>query len=174
MELYVVRHPPPDIAPGVCYGQLDMPIRGDVLPWTLQVRAQVPPVERRYSSPLLRCRTLAHSLWSPAEVELDERLRELHFGNWEGVAWNDIAQPELNQWMMDYARQRVPGGEGFPDLQARVEHWLEERHAEKPDTLAVVAHKGVIAALRVLNGQMTLAEALKAPVEYGEVVHLRF
>ena len=37
MELYLIRHPRPDVAPGTCYGQTDLglapPSTGDLTPW---------------------------------------------------------------------------------------------------------------------------------------------
>ena len=48
-------------------------------------------VEYVYSSPLLRCRKLADYLY-PNKALLDSRIMEYNFGDWEGLAWNNIEQ----------------------------------------------------------------------------------
>ena len=91
--LYLIRHPRPLIAPGVCYGRLDVAAE-DPLPIAAALRALLPAGAPVWSSPLQRCRLLAGHL--RPQPRLDERLQEIDFGDWEGQAWDDIPRQEIN------------------------------------------------------------------------------
>ena len=71
--LYLIRHPRPLIAPGVCYGRLDVAAE-DPLPIAATLRALLPADAPVWSSPLQRCRLLAGHLHP--QPRLDERLQE--------------------------------------------------------------------------------------------------
>jgi alpha-ribazole phosphatase len=61
MILHLVRHPKPAIAPGICYGQLDISAE-NVAAVAIGLRDELPPGLPVWSSPLLRC----HELGEPA------------------------------------------------------------------------------------------------------------
>lgn len=102
-----------------------------------------------YTSPLLRARETAaaveaHS--SLAAVELAD-LREYHFGEAEGLRWEEATA----RWGLsdrDWGAGRVPGEEGMPNFRRRVAAQfdaLSRRHASE---LAIcVVHGGVIGAI---------------------------
>lgn len=159
MELYLVRHPTPAISPGVCYGHAELDLHENAVVEITQVQdklAHVVPAAL-YTSPLRRCRLLAEAFpWGVAQ--LDARLKELHFGEWELKRWDALSRDSLDIWAERFVHQAPPGGESFQMLYDRALSFFNEcvdRHLGK--AVVAVTHAGVIRAL--------LAHAVKLPLE---------
>ena len=99
---------------------------------------------------------------------LDDRLREIGYGHWEGstLAQARVSHPEL------YAvRERdkwgalPPGGESYASVQLRMRDWYDSL---KADTVAV-AHGGTARALMVALGFETPESAADLTIEQGAV-----
>ncbi len=89
----------------------------------------------------------------------DARLREVHFGDFEGGLSSDNRQhPEFDAWLAAPATTRTPNGESYGDLQARALEWL----AQLPESGEVIAfaHGGTIQTL--VTGLLHI-EAMVAP-----------
>lgn len=141
MILHLIRHPPPLIEPGICYGRLDVAAENaDAL--TARLRAELPPGLPVWSSPLRRCRDLAQGLQAPPAI--DERLAEMDFGAWEGRPWDDIPRRELDAWAADVAGYAPPGGESPRALQQRALAFVAGLAV--PEAV-LVTHAGVIRVL---------------------------
>jgi alpha-ribazole phosphatase len=179
MDLYLVRHPLPDVEPGTCYGQTDL----DVTPAALAAAAThagplLPAaVAAWYSSPLRRARKLADALRAerPDEGPLteDPRLMELDFGAWEGLAWDDLQGPAFDAWERDFVATAPPGGEPWGALHERAGAWLAGVQAAGPSPVVAVTHGGIIHSVvaRVLG--LPLDNCLRVEVPFGSVTHLR-
>lgn len=141
MILHLVRHPPPQIPAGTCYGRLDVGAH-DVEIAAQRLRTLLPNGAPVFSSPLQRCRRLAECL-HPQPV-LEERLAEMHFGAWEGQPWDAIGAPALAAWAADVAGFAPPGGESGYAVQARAQAFLSELAVEEA---VLVTHAGVMRAL---------------------------
>ena len=115
-----MRHPAPDIAPGVCYGRLDVDLSAAGVAALAPMRATLTAtgIARIVSSPARRCLRLAQTLTADAIV--DPRLQELDFGTWEGKLWDDVPRAALDSWAADPLGFAPPGGERGADLIARV------------------------------------------------------
>jgi alpha-ribazole phosphatase len=124
MRLFLIRHPPPAVAPGICYGATDLPLAEDPARYAAALRPLLPPAAPLFSSPLQRCRRLAEAL-HPAPI-VDERLRELDFGDWEMQPWESLERSLLDAWAQDPLHFRPPGGEAVAALRARVADFLAE------------------------------------------------
>lgn len=151
ISLYLIRHPKPAIAPGVCYGHLDVDVAEDIPPLAARLQAQLPASYALYASPLQRAWRLAEALGQP---QADARLREIHFGEWEGVSFDDIGKEALDAWANDPLDCCPPGGESPRQMSQRVLAWWDEvrRQAEQGErNLVVVAHGG---PLRTLLGHL--------------------
>lgn len=169
LKLYLVRHPRPLIAPGVCYGQLDVEAE-DPAPIVARLRRELPADLPVWSSPLQRCRTLAEALQSAPHI--DARLMEMNFGTWEGRPWDDIPRPELDTWAADIDGYAPPGGETPRQLQQRVLAFVDELPA---GAHLLVTHAGVIRALLAAAAGETLAVALQRPApDYGSLTRLAY
>ncbi len=138
MILHLVRHPKPIVAPGVCYGRLDVEAENPVAV-AERLRASLPAGLQVWSSPLRRCAVLAGHL--STEPLFDERLMEMDFGAWEGRPWDAIPRAELDAWAADVAGYAPPGGESPRDLQRRA---LEFVASLKVPEAVLVTHAGVI------------------------------
>jgi len=71
MELYLIRHPRPDVPPGTCYGRSDVGIIDDAAEVAARLKPHLPPTYQLHASPLQRARLLAEALGEPT---FDERL----------------------------------------------------------------------------------------------------
>ncbi len=77
---------------------------------------------------------------------IEERLKELSFGAWEGRTWDDLKRAEpaaIAARRADAWGFVPPGGESYAMLLDRLEPWL----AALPADAVVVAHGGVARAL---------------------------
>jgi alpha-ribazole phosphatase len=70
-----------------------------------------------WTSPAQRCRLVADAL---GVARIDLRLQELDFGEWEGLAWDDVPRKALDAWAADVSGFAPPGGESGAALIARV------------------------------------------------------
>lgn len=140
-RLHFIRHPLPIIDAGICYGRCDVP--ASQIEQVAKTLISVLPADLPlWSSPLVRCRTLAERL-HPQPI-IDNRLAEMHFGDWEGKRWDDIPRAELDAWAADVAGYAPPGGESPRDLQRRALDFVAS--LDVPEAV-IVTHAGVIRTL---------------------------
>ena len=132
-RLWLVRHACPDIAPGICYGRLDVP----ALPAASRAAAQAlaHALAQRIAavrhSPLQRCELLALDLrrLRPDLAQIshpDPRLIELDFGYWEGRAWEALPRADIDAWSADLHCHAPGGGEALAGMLARVAQALDD------------------------------------------------
>lgn len=145
MELFLIRHPEPDVAPGTCYGRSDIGLAGDAETAAARLRAHLPAAIPVYSSPLQRCRSVAERL-SPA-ASLDERLVEMHFGAWEMRRWDEIERTVFDAWVADILNYAPPGGESAAQMLARTLSFIGDLQAGGQQHAAIVTHGGVLRVL---------------------------
>jgi broad specificity phosphatase PhoE len=126
------------------------------------------------ASPLQRARETMQILrgelgLAPQAYRTDDRLKEVHYGCWEGQLQDDllVTDPEACA-----ARDRdawgwqPSGGESYADMSRRVAQWLEEVAG---DTV-VVSHGGVSRALRGLLLDLPKPQVLSLPVPQDKVL----
>ena len=81
--------------------------------------------------------------------ELDPRLLELDFGEWEGRSWDAVERPALDRWAADPRGFRPPGGESGAELVQRVEGFARMLAGNARPCL-VIAHGGPLRLLPAL------------------------
>ncbi len=129
------------------------------------------------ASPLIRARATMELVRAelglpPGDYALDERLREIGYGAWEGSTLPEAqaadpavyAQRQVEKWTVS-----PPGGESYVDVQARMTDWYR---SVTSDTVAV-AHGGTARALMVALGFETPASAADLFIEQGAVYVFR-
>jgi alpha-ribazole phosphatase len=175
MTLWLVRHARPLVEAGLCYGVTDIPVDLEHSVSVANAIALVlPPNTQVISSPSTRCRVLAEALVrarGDLVVRLDERLRELDFGRWEGRRWADMAADEYSGWLDDFHHHRPGDGESVAHLLGRVRELLSEHRGPA----AWVTHAGVVRAVRLLVDGTPLRSHADWPVEglnFGEWVEV--
>jgi broad specificity phosphatase PhoE len=125
------------------------------------------------ASPLRRARVTmdivrAELKLPPGGYALDDRLREIGYGHWEGstLAQARVSHPELYASReLDKWASLPPGGESYASVQLRMRDWYDSL---KADTVAV-AHGGTARALMVALGIETPAGASDLYIEQGVV-----
>lgn len=107
-------------------------------------------IERIYSSDLRRAARTAAVLAERVGVGVGylPALREIHFGFWEGLNWQEIEEQfpdEAERWLREFPLHRAPGGESYAEFAARIDSvispFLETTAAT---TTAIVTHRGVM------------------------------
>ena len=170
--LILVRHTRPLVPDGVCYGATDLDLAPTFEEEAAHVIAAFPPAERLVTSPLRRCRRLAERIGAARSLApvIDERLREMDFGRWEGVPWRAIPRAELEAWNADLLHARPHGGESVHTLYERAWSAIADyRRTGLPHV--VVTHAGVIKALCSKDGPPD-PDAWKSRVAFGGRVAL--
>jgi broad specificity phosphatase PhoE len=102
-------------------------------------------------------------------LKVEEALRELHFGAWEGRTWTAIQSEErvaYEAWMKDWERLPPPGGERPADIEARVREWLLGVEAGAVEW--VIAHSGIVRALSVVIEKYSWPDAMRREVRHLE------
>jgi len=128
-------------------------------------------IDEIWSSPLRRARdtaqVIADALGLPLQIE--DRLRELHAGIFQGHLWADLESrfpEEVARWRSGDAHYRIPEGESRTQLAARGHEALAALADRDAAHMIVVAHGGVLtAALGSLLGREhpLLATAAERP-----------
>lgn len=176
MQLYLIRHTTPAVAPGVCYGQSDVDVSATFFDEVEAVRAKIADLApaASYCSPLSRAARLASSL-KLGQTQHDARLMELDFGDWELRPWEEIPSEQLDRWGNAYTHVAPPGGETYTELHLRATDFLREllsRH--RGENVVVVTHAGVIRALLAEVLGLPLAEVFRFHLDYAGVTLLQF
>lgn len=104
----------------------------------------------------------------PDDFALDDRLREIGYGHWEGSTLPEMrtshpdlfAQRERDKWGVP-----PPGGESYASVTLRMRDWYDSLLG---DTVAV-SHGGTARALMVAVGVATPASAADLTIEQGAV-----
>ncbi len=105
------------------------------------------------SSPLRRCRLFAEHLSQQQHIplQIDDNLREIHFGDWEGKTAKQISQISadlLQQFYQDPIHNTPPSGESFEVFQQRIiRSWRRLLKAHQDQHILIITHAGVIRLL---------------------------
>lgn len=119
---------------------------------------RVAPVTRIIASPMVRTQQTAAALGRRigAHVDVDERVREVNFGDWEGLTAEEAAHRDgdlIHLWQQ--GDTPAPGGESINDVTARLrdfiaamarEHALACATDDAPHSIAVASHAVAIKA----------------------------
>ena len=179
VTLWLVRHAQPLVAPGMCYGQLDLAADPDATVVAARTLHQALPAQLPiFCSPLQRCQQLALALCHlrpGTPLQTDPRLAELDFGQWEGQAWSQIGAAALDAWVCDFAHHAPGGGESVHSLLTRVQTALQDAQAGGQDQIWIT-HAGVLRALDLLQNkeqinQLQSAQWPKNTLKFGEWQH---
>jgi alpha-ribazole phosphatase len=178
MRLFLVRHPRPLVAEGVCYGSTDLePDPHDLARVQAALRSALPGQALLFSSPMRRCADLARRLGYP-EVVIDARLAELHFGDWEMQAWDAIPRDQIDAWADALVDHRPGGGESVLQMAVRLADFYAHAAQLPNEDIVVICHAGSIRLLRALHAGLPPREAALqaagAPhmIGYGETLVL--
>jgi broad specificity phosphatase PhoE len=111
------------------------------------------PIDRCYFSPLLRAKQTAAIIHRriPVVFTRHSSLREIHFGDWEGLRFQDIKRkwPALaRRWVQHPSSVRIPRAETVGSLRKRIKRFLGllgRRFSNR--NVLIVAHGGSLSTI---------------------------
>jgi broad specificity phosphatase PhoE len=150
--LVFIRHAETDLAGTFC-GRTDPPLNaaGQAQLGPLQANLAAVPCTAIHTSDLLRARQTAEAVGAARQlpVYLSRGLREIDFGDWETLSWEQIEQRDpayAARWVAEFPNLPAPNGEPIPVFKHRVLTEISRLRQLNQD-LAIVTHAG---PLRVL------------------------
>lgn len=149
--LIFIRHAETDLAGTFC-GHTDPPInaRGRQQVNELLAHLASDSLDAIYSSDLRRAADTAAALADTFSVpyKTTPNLRELYFGEWEGLTWNEIENRDgdyARLWIESSPHLSAPNGESFAAFESRVLREVNRiLHIAINKRIAVVTHAGVM------------------------------
>jgi probable phosphoglycerate mutase len=171
VTIYFIRHGETDWNAQSRYqGQADVPMnehgRAQAQRNGEALRSLLPDIAsaRYVASPLMRARETMEIVRTamaldPSGYALDERLKELHYGHWQGIyasALSGFDAEGVQARSRDAFHWRPRGGESYADLMQRSVEWLDD----VAGNTVVAAHGGVS---RVLRGHLYGVETSLVP-----------
>lgn len=161
--VWFIRHGHPEGIEGKCYGHHDVGLSAEGLRQARQLTSLLghQPLAHIYCSSLRRAVETARILAQArgVQVEIRDAFREIHFGDLEGLSYEEIQMrypAVFESWMARPTETQFPNGENFGQMQKRVLDAMDilvGRH--RGEAIAVVTHSGVI--------RMLVAHALSVP-----------
>jgi probable phosphoglycerate mutase len=181
-KLFFIRHGETDWnAEGRLQGQRDIPlndlgrVQAEEAGIILQGLHPHPEDMDWWVSPLARTRETAERVRAamglhPTYYKLDERLKELTFGRWEGLTWKEVRRADAGAAAL---RERdkwgavPPEGESYAMLLERVRGFLET--TIRCDSV-LVSHGGVARVLMVMLAGYATKRAASEEIWQGRVL----
>jgi alpha-ribazole phosphatase len=179
---WLLRHPEPEAkASGVCYGSLDVKLAetGIRQAHAVAKTLQDVPFATICTSPRRRCTEAAKilAIGRSCAVHEMESLQELDFGDFEGRRYDEIAAlyPErYREWMERPTEVQFPGGESFPQMQARVLNAFTDLRRHEGQSVAIVAHGGVTRIILADALGMAPANIFRIGQRYAAINRVRY
>lgn len=132
----------------VYQGWLDAPLLEREKARIQAMKSQFPKPQKVFSSDLVRSLDTARLLFPEHEIETTMLLRELHFGDFEGKAYEQLKHNQAYQkWMESEFQIPPPNGESFQKFAMRLQtFWerLSQEFSPHISEIAIVTHSGVI------------------------------
>jgi alpha-ribazole phosphatase/probable phosphoglycerate mutase len=171
--LILVRHAQTALSGTFC-GSTDPPLneRGQAQLPGLSERLSQFSFDRIYCSDLLRAQQTAAAVAAPRAIPIEVRqgLRQIHFGAWETLTWQEIEQADAAfavRWVAEFPNVTPPGGEPIAQFRLRVlEEFALIRQQACGQTVAVITHSTVLRVLLEELGHLSPHHAWELTREY--------
>ena len=124
-----------------------------------------------FHSPLTRAAQLAEHI-SDGRSHAVVALKELDFGNWEGLCWQDIPKQEIDLWVEDIVNAAPYRGESLKVVADRVWQWWLSVKDAPMENCVLVAHSGVIKVFVSMLCQWPLDQCHRIDVGFSSVTEL--
>ncbi|MDZ7899524.1 MAG: alpha-ribazole phosphatase family protein [Arcicella sp.] len=175
MEIFLIRHTSVNVPKGICYGKSDVELNHTA---PIEINKTVTKLSKHcdiesakiWSSPAIRCMTLAKEIRD--DFQLDERLWEMNFGDWEMQAWNDIKREDSDPWMLDFVNISTPNGESFKELSVRANEFLDEIITQNLEQIILVNHSATIRTIICRALDLDLKNAFRMEIDYGSITKI--
>ncbi len=166
IHLLAIRHAPVTVE-RIFYGQTDVPTTLNASEAAVRIEHTVAEFAPRtiWSSDAVRCQGPAALLSERFGVPhcVDQRIREMSYGDWEGRAWDAVPRAEVDEWMDDWQTRYPPGGESITAFTERVAAWWQDL---EPGNHFLMAHAGVVHCLDVVAGGLAWEETVENRLDF--------
>jgi len=181
MNLYLIRHGEPDIPEGLAQDNFPLSELGHRQAEALSQYFRTVPLDYLFASPLARaCQTAE---WINRDrnlpIRLEEDFQEMRSGEMAGLSRKEIFRryghtlKALPHPQMEYGySQGETSGQFHQRVVAAFEKHVEEPFAEGPNSVALVAHGGVICALLLHFLGLTFDGYLTFFADFTGVTHI--
>jgi alpha-ribazole phosphatase/probable phosphoglycerate mutase len=177
-DILLIRHGATNLAGTFC-GHSDPSLneRGRQQVAALIEEVEGDTIEAVYASDLQRARETAVALATAraAPLHILPSLREIHFGEWEGLNWSEVEAQDgqhAERWLVEYPNLAAPGGEAVGEFEARVLAAVQTLLQSEQRPIAIVSHAGVMRVVMRLLGEFTEDQCFARTKEYCSVVRL--
>lgn len=165
-SLLFVRHAETDMAGSFC-GHSDPPINvaGREQLRHLIAGLEGEPFDAIYSSDLRRATDTAEAMAAAFELPVvtTDALREIYFGEWEGLRWEEIERRDpayASRWLAEFPKLPAPQGERYEEFTLRVLNAVDQLwHASDGGRIVLVTHAGVMRVVLTVLLNYSAAEA---------------
>ncbi|RMA96020.1 histidine phosphatase family protein [Hydrogenothermus marinus] len=118
-------------------------------------------IEKIYTSDLRRAYQTATVIGDILGIEpiVDERIREMHFGQWEGLGYDYIfktKKEDWDNWLKNPVACPLPNQEECIDFEKRLKDFLNQIKKEKEENVLIVGHGGSIQGIICIETQLGL------------------
>jgi alpha-ribazole phosphatase len=161
-EILFIRHAETDMAGTFCgHSDPELNARGRVQLAELVNKLRMEDIGVVYSSDLRRAHSTGMAVAEALNIDchIHCALREINFGQWEGLTWIEIEQRDkayAHRWVTEYPDLPAPDGENFRDFEQRVldeVKFISRETESKGRNIAVITHAGVLrTVLGALHG----------------------
>jgi len=148
MKIYLLRHTSLNIPADTFYGQSNVDVSSNFMNEVndIKIKLKKEDIDFKkvisFSSPLKRCTKLANQVCE--NYRIDERLKELYFGDWELMPFNKISRKEVQKWQENLMDYKIPNGESNSEFFNRLESFCREMILNSKNDIFIVAHAGSI------------------------------
>ena len=176
--LLMMRHGRVDTGPGRCFlGQTDLPLddAGKAQAGAWQPELSGISLSGVCVSPLGRARQTAALCCPKLPPAVDDRLKEIDLGDWDGCPFKDIQNRYPDSFFRrgeDIYRFRPPAGESFEDLYHRAAPFFEALEKKMPsasDHVLIITHAGVIRTMYCRWAGIPMEELFSFRPAYGSL-----
>jgi len=174
--IVLIRHAETDLSGKFCgHSDPDLNTAGENKLHSLVHEVAALGIERIYSSDLRRAARTASAISERLGVPVEFRpgLREIHFGLWEALRWEEVHErypAEAELWLGECPTRSAPGGEPYREFVARVESDYRWLIGNGGSTRAVVTHRGVMQYALTHFFGFSETEARQRTENYGAIV----
>ena len=155
-KIIIIRHGSIDSKyQGRYIGTMDVPLSQKGLEESVAIGKYLADINCDYifASPMLRVKQTLETAIAPEkikDVEYKENLREINFGDWEGMTFEEINAKypnQVNDWVGILNKFGFPNGSNVDDFHKGIELFKKTLLKISSETIMVFAHGGVILAL---------------------------
>lgn len=177
-DILLIRHGATELAGTFC-GHSDPPLneRGREQVAALIEELVDQRIDAVYTSDLARAHETATALATAKTIPLRSLsgLREINFGDWEGLRWNEVETNDsqfAERWLVEYPSLAAPNGEAVHAFEARVMATFEALLQNDARPIAVVSHAGVMRVIMRRIGGLTEDQSFAHTKAYCSVFRL--